>query len=551
MKVNPIFAVLLSASMLAMPQIAVADSVEVVQESAIERLFERGIAAQNAGNYAEAEAIWRQVIRRDRDNFVAYNNLGIALSDQGKVEEAIEASQEAIRLNPNYAFAYNNLGNALRNQGKLEEAIEAYQQALRLNPNYATAYYNLGIALRNQGKLEEAIEAYQQALRLNPNDATAYYNVWVTLSDQGKLEEAIEAYQQAIRLNPNYAAYNNLGNMLRNQGKLEEAIEAYQEAIRLNPNYATAYHNLGNVLYDQGKLEEALAKCNQALKLPEQTNITPASAHTLARNCLGLIYQKQEQYEEAIAEFQKAINLDSNWQIPRNNLRETQRLLALKLNPQPTYINDIAWLPNNDPDVPLLRSVVRVIAATPDGSQTGTGWVIKREGNRIWVLTARHVIHHEDTRRISDKIAVDFYSEPPSDKVHRRQEAKLVKIPIENDLDLVLLEVTDPPEDIQALPVLSQQVNRSDRIRIIGHPATGLPWTMVSGEISNRDRQLLQIAQTTVAAGNSGGPVLNEQDQVVGIVIKVSNSSDRETAGFAFAYSLTYVEVWLKKWEMF
>ncbi|MBP0021974.1 MAG: tetratricopeptide repeat protein, partial [Cyanobacteria bacterium SBLK] len=372
------------------------------------------------------------------------------------------------------------------------------------------------------------------------------------LKNQGKLEEAIEAYQQAIRLNPNYAtAYNNWGAALFDQGKLEEAIEAYQQAISLNPNYATAYNNWGAALFDQGKLEEASTKCHQALRLPEQKDVTPASAHTLARNCLGLIYQKQEKYEGAISEFQKAIQLDSNWQIPRNNLRETERLLALKLNPQPTYINDIAWLPENDRDVPILRSVVRVIADTPDGDEIGTGWVIKREENRIWVLTARHVIHHKQTRRISDNIRVDFYSEPPRDRVHRRQEAKLVTIPTEDDLDLVLLEVVNPPEDVQPLPVLSQQMNRGDRIRIIGHPATGLPWTMVSGEISNRNRELLQIAQTTVAAGNSGGPVLDEQGRVIGILIKVSNSNNPQTAGFAFAYSLTHIEIWLKRWEIF
>jgi tetratricopeptide (TPR) repeat protein/V8-like Glu-specific endopeptidase len=543
MKVNPIFAVLLSASVLGMPQIAFADSVEVVQEPAIERLFERGNAAQDARNYAEAEAIWRQVIRRDPNNILAYNNLGNLLRDRGRYEEAIEVYQQTISINPNNVLAYNNLGITLGRQRKYEEAIKVYQQTISINPNNILAYNNLGNLLRDRGRYEEAIEVYQQAIQTDINNVLAYNNLGITLGIQRQYKEAIDIYQQAIRVDiNNILAYNNLGNLLRDRGRYEEAIETYKRAIQVDINNILAYNNLGNLLRDRGKYKQAIEIYQQSI------NISPNNA--LAYNGLGNILRDQGRYEEAIEVYQKAIQLDSTWQIPQNNLREVQRLLNLRQNPQPSYIDDREWLPQDDPDVPLLRSVVQVIVDTPDGSETGTGWVIKREENRIWILTAHHIIYHEDTQQISEKIEVDFYSQPPKGRVYRRQEAELIQIPTKDNLDLVLLEVMNPPEDVQPLPLFNQDINRGDRIHIIGHPSTGFPWTMVSGEISNRDRQLLQIAQTTVAVGNSGAPVLNEQNRVVGILIQVSNSDDPQTSGFAFAYSLKYIETWLKQWEI-
>ncbi|MGB3765584.1 MAG: tetratricopeptide repeat protein, partial [Phormidesmis sp.] len=69
-------------------------------------LLQQGISAQAAGNYAAAETAYREAIRLDSTDAVAYYNLGNALADQSKVEAAIAAYQTAIQLDPNNADAY-------------------------------------------------------------------------------------------------------------------------------------------------------------------------------------------------------------------------------------------------------------------------------------------------------------------------------------------------------------------------------------------------------------------------------------------------------------
>jgi PDZ domain len=58
----------------------------------------RGIAAMQAGDYQEAETVFRQLIKLRSDSFVGYYNLGAALSMQGDVGGAVDAISQAITI---------------------------------------------------------------------------------------------------------------------------------------------------------------------------------------------------------------------------------------------------------------------------------------------------------------------------------------------------------------------------------------------------------------------------------------------------------------------
>ena len=533
----------------------------------VEELFRQGNAAQAAGNYSQAETIFRQVIRINPQDTNAYNNLGIALRRQGKLEEAITYYQKAIQLDPKYAIAYYNLGNALYLQGKLDEAIASYRQAIQLDPKYAYAYNGLGNALSYQGKREEAITNYQKAIQLDPKYASAYNGLGNALYKQGKLDEAIASYRQAIQLDPKYAyAYNGLGAALSDQGKLEEAITNYQKAIQLDPKYASAYNNLGNALYKQGKLEEAITNYQIALSLPDEKG-TPASGHTLAHNNLGYALQQQGKLPEAIAEYQKSIALDGNFVTAQNNLKEAQRLLAQK-SPQyvPPPASDLAFVPTlqQEPLRDELRATVLIIANDIPGTQgqtRGTGWVVKREGNTIWVMTNRHVIANQQ-RQPSPKIEIEFFSDIEATR-RTRFSATVEQISNDENLDLAVLKITGIPDDIRPLKMGTGRVSRNTKIIVIGHPINADPWNSPGGEVTNYSVNKLTVS-VSVATGNSGSPVINETTkEVIGIMVRVADediatdpntptapppAEISSTGGFGIAYPIDLVQQQLIKW---
>jgi protein O-GlcNAc transferase len=492
----------------------------------IDELFRQGNAAQAAGRFAEAEQIFRAVLRRDSRDAAAYYNLGNALRDQGKLEEAIAQYRQAIALDPKDAYPYNGLGNVLRDQGKLEEAIAQYRQAIALDPKFAYPYNGLGLALYDQGKLEEAIAQYRQAIALDPKLAQVYNNLGNALRDQGKLEEAIALFRQAIALDPKFAAaYYNLGNALRDQGKLEEAIALYRQAIALDPKLAQVYNNLGLALRDQGKLEEAITLYRQAIAI---------QSNAIRHNNLGYALEQQGNLEAAIAEYEKAVALDPQATFAQNNLRAAREKLAARRNPP--ALDDLAFVPSpeRNPKVALFRATVIVEArfgATGQdagGLQRGAGWVVKRDSNTLWIVTCRHnVIDKLD--RPGTEPTVQFYSQLPEGQT-RRKLTTVQLVQQDAALDLAVLEVTGAPTDIKPLVMAEEnQIQFTGRVMAIGHPYNQEDsWVAPSGDRTSYNPQHTKFSfSAAIATGHSGGPVFDESDRLIGMVAEISD----ETSG--------------------
>ncbi|NJK66611.1 MAG: tetratricopeptide repeat protein [Microcoleus sp. SU_5_3] len=467
----------------------------------------------------------------------AYIVQAVVQKKQNAENEATESLRQAIQPNFWDATIYQTLGFRLSDRGKPEEAISAYRQAVQIDPNYADAYKILGTLLFLQGKSDEAISAYRQAIQINPNDAEAYKNLGWTLQQQGRLDEAIATYRQIIQIDPNYTeAYNNLGNALFNQGQPQEAIVAYRQAIQIDPNYAEAYKNLGWILQEQGRLDEAISAYRQAIQL----NLK----HTQDDNNLA---EKISAYLQNIR-----VNL---------LLKETERLLAMRKNPQFSEIPERLPSLKDEPLVSLKRSVVRVIIKNSPELQSLTGWVVKRQGNKAWIVTKRIVKTIDKTKLQSDpEIEVEFYSKPKSGEFRKRKPAKIAKITATSDkLDLALLEVTDIPKDIKPLARSSASVPLNSPTHIIGYSDdTNDDWTVATGKIINKSDRELQISAISVIV-NAGSPVLDRQNRVVAIgqgsryTISITLSQNQEpvrlpATNTALAFPIQSVTKQLKDW---
>ncbi|OBQ27991.1 MAG: hypothetical protein AN483_17930 [Aphanizomenon flos-aquae MDT14a] len=422
-----------------------------------------------------------------------------------------------MELDPKDAGAYNNLGNVLSDQKKLDGAVAAFQKAIELDPKLAAAYNNLGNALRDQKKLDGAVAAYQKAIELDPKDA---------------------------------GAYNNLGNVLRDQKKLDGAVAAYQKAIELDPKDAGAYNNLGNVLSDQKKLDGAISKYKTALSLPEDTSGTPTTAHTLANNNLGLALQDQGELKKAIQYFDESEKLDPDYIYARNNNKAARDLLTEQENKLGSVEDDSPWLPKNDPNLPVKRSVVRITAkfsnSERQGLEVGTGVVIQRNANRTLILTGRHVIF--DGNDQGKNIQVEFFSVPPANRVRMRRNAKLLKMTsTENKLDLAVLEISGKlPEDIQPLSI-STTIDPAMSIQIIGHDAQrgkDESWSVKSGKIIVKNQEL-EISETELRPGYSGSPVIDSKNRFIAIVYARKPGETRN-----FAYPISQVKKQLSIWKI-
>ena len=151
---------------------------------------------------------------------------------------------------------------------------------------------------------------------------------------------------------------------------------------------------------------------------------------------------------------------------------------------------------------------------------SGSGFIISQDG---YILTNFHVI--ED----SDSISVSMYNGDS-------YEAKLIGYDQSNDIAVLKI-------DAQGLaPVIlgdSDNLNVGDSVLAIGNPLGELTFTLTSGAISAKDREVtfsgnvtMNLLQTDCAinSGNSGGALFNLYGEVIGVTNAKYSSS---TAGSA------------------
>ena len=157
----------------------------------------------------------------------------------------------------------------------------------------------------------------------------------------------------------------------------------------------------------------------------------------------------------------------------------------------------------------------------------GAGVLLQANDDGYLIATARHVVDAESSSTNGQHALVASSSGTwaGADVVARH-----------DTLDLALLWL--PRRQGHAaftLPVVRvSQLKSGEPIYVIGHPQN-LRFTLSTGIISRLDRDTIQIS-APVSPGNSGGPLLNANGQLAGIVVAMvdkNNSPNAENLNFA------------------
>lgn len=195
--------------------------------------LQKAIYLHKAGELAQAERLYREILAADPQHAEALHLLGLVAHQSGHHEQAIECILRAIAVCPTRAVYFNSLGEAHRAMGHEPQARAAYEQAIKLFPGFGPAHYNLGL-LYAATNPAQAQHHYEKAVELTPRNAPAFNNLGNVLRAQGKLEEARVAYEHALQLLPEYPeAQSNLGSLLKEMGRVEEANEHIEKASKL------------------------------------------------------------------------------------------------------------------------------------------------------------------------------------------------------------------------------------------------------------------------------------------------------------------------------
>ena len=265
------------------------------------RALEAGYQAQQAGNLARAEKIYRAVLGRDPGNVHALNLLGMLCVNAARPKEAIAFIKQALAVDDSDPQAHANIGLAYKDTGKPKDAIRHFRESIRLDPRNPVVLNNLGNVLRLVEQPREAARSYERALELQPMFAECWSNLAAALNESDRWERGLQAVDRALQLDPGLAqAWNNKGDILLNQAKYTDALTHYQKAAALSPKYAAAMINMARVQRDMEAPEDAFETLDKVLAMEPR--------HPEAHHVMGVLHEQTGDRASAANHFQAAID---------------------------------------------------------------------------------------------------------------------------------------------------------------------------------------------------------------------------------------------------
>ena len=165
----------------------------------------RGMALLRLGRVAEAEKVWRELIRDHPDYGRAYLNMA-SLSIQRRDWPAVERlARAAVEREPRSTAAWNNLGIGLEELGRTAEAEAAYRRGSEVDANDWRALLNLGILLRKSARFDEAAAIQQEVLTRAPSNPGAHFELGMLYAGPlADVERAKAHLRVTIDADPNH-----------------------------------------------------------------------------------------------------------------------------------------------------------------------------------------------------------------------------------------------------------------------------------------------------------------------------------------------------------
>ena len=314
---------------------------------------------------------------RDDTHAKEFADISICIKEK-RFDDGIKIIQSI--FNKDSDSHWYNLGNLYNSKLQLSDALDCYENALLLNTHYIKAWFRKGTILyglsklQDVEKLKDAVQCFKNILLLDPenkhlwNNASTFFIALCSISihnryfqDGKDTTQTNQEVQKWVSLNLNNKYPSDLAKDLKNylagkvgrellnslidwwflnHKKILDALEpkigdinlytdenhaiervyVIPENTKIPDNFSKRseiqYFNEGNEFTKHGKFEEAVASFDKALDINPNNN-RAWSKRGIALHNLG-------KFEEAVASFDKALAIN-----PNNNIARINRGLAL------------------------------------------------------------------------------------------------------------------------------------------------------------------------------------------------------------------------------
>lgn len=242
---------------------------------------------------------------------------------------------QLITKNPKKSQEFLCVANTKNDYSK---AANSFSKIINMRPSFEIAYCYRGVCKWRLGKYENAIMDFNIATDLKPDYSDAYFYRGRTRSAIQKIEPGLHHYQ-------NFGLKRDkildLKNIETSKKIFFDLINDYNKAIKIDPNYCMAYYDRAEVYEFYEKYVDAIEDYRKVIDLESNSFL----AETACRRC-GELNLHLNNYEEAVRNFSRAIQSCDSSLIMDEDLYYSRANAFMKLRKYEAAIEDYTKIIN-------------------------------------------------------------------------------------------------------------------------------------------------------------------------------------------------------------
>lgn len=347
----------------------------------VERHLELGRDFLARGQLTDALAHFHAAVEGDPNNYLTYFKRATVFLALSKSKSALPDLNKVLELKPDFTAARLQRGSVLLKQGRLDEAHIDFEAVLRREPHNPEAlrYYNsVGAIARDiqtaqmllnerdyysavdllsriieicpwdphlremraegfiqLGDLVKAISDIKPTTKLRSDNTEAYLKLSSLHYELGEAEESLTEIRECLKLDPDhkgcfpfYKKVKKLAGQIKSvheligESRYEDCVEKANQMLKTEPQVGPfvfkAKSHMCHCLMKSEKSSEAVAACTEAVKLEESA---PAYCDRAEA------YIQLEQFDDAAADYQRAMNIDESMNRAQEGHQRVQKLI--------------------------------------------------------------------------------------------------------------------------------------------------------------------------------------------------------------------------------
>jgi len=318
--------------------------------------FALGASYEQLKKNKDAIAAYHRALDLDPDNLDTERGLANALLADQQLDEALKVLNGIVAAEPQDAQSQIHISEIQRQQGHYDLALKTLDKAKTLAPDSLELTYNEALIYDSLGRYDDAIGVLTKLVsdtahadgKYSDSEKTnrSYFldRLAVIYREQNKTAEAVSAYKQLMTLGGDFVktSYSGQVDAYRDSHQWKEATAVAAEAAKALPNDHAIQLMYAGQLADTGRADEgiALAKAQLAATTgsPDErdSHLALATMYTRLKRwqdasteldkagglankpdeklyvyfLRGSLYDRQKLYDEAEAQFRKALAID-------------------------------------------------------------------------------------------------------------------------------------------------------------------------------------------------------------------------------------------------